>query len=480
MTENLQVDCLVKAGLNPARVILPSDASFAERQSSYFSRSCQALRPACILQPQSAQEVSDAVRALAAARVPFAVRSGGHTSWVGANTIGAEGVTIDLGRLDWVRVVPREEEEEDERPSVSLGPGNRWGKVYADLAEHGLTVAGGREGNVGVAGLILGGGMTYFTGRYGLACDNVVEFEVVLADGRIVHARRDGEHADLFWALKGGSNNFGIVTNFKMRALPLPPVWLVMTVSPKETTPDAIVALGEFTKNVPEDPDLKDSAVVGLLANVGGVKEAPAYRKWLQMPTISTISNMTTLPQITMDYRQALNYHNTWFTSTFKNDTRIVAKAAELHEGLVEKLKALIPDGDFVTQCVFQPFPRLFGQISAKAGGNTTGIDRQPYDGLLWLAVAQVRTAEQDKVAYELVRDCASSVREFAAAIDGGAGNLPWTYLNYADKTQDPLSSYGWDNVVKMKEVAARYDPGQVFQTLSPGGFKLSAVETPK
>ncbi|KAI0967871.1 hypothetical protein F4678DRAFT_482894 [Xylaria arbuscula] len=476
---------LVKAGLDPQDILLPSDAAFAERQSSYFSCNARGLHPAGIIQPKTAQEVSNVVQSLVAAKVPFAVRSGGHTSWPGSNTIGPEGVTIDLGRMDWVKVL---ENEQGEKKEVSLGPGNRWGKVYASLAEQGLTIAGGREGHVGVAGLILGGGMAFFTARYGLACDNLCEVEIILADGRIVNARREGEHADLFRALKGGSNNFGIVANFKMRALPVPAVWAGLTVHPKKATPDAILALESFTNDVSKDVDSNllclftylDIVVLGALIQIAGVENAPAYEKWLQMPTISSTCKKTTVPQVVMDFEQAQNYYNTWFTSTFKNDTRIVAKAAELHEILVEKLKTFIPDGDFVTQCLFQPFPKLFGQLSVKTGGNVLGIDRQVHNGLLWLAIAQVRTAEQEKYAYSLVREWVHSVREFAATIDDGEGNLPWTYLNYADKTQDPLSSYGLENVVKMKEVAAKYDPQGVFQTLCPGGFKLSAVELPK
>ena len=247
-----QVDLLKTAGLEADRILVPSDSDFAARQSSYWSRSAQLLQPACIVQPRSTQEVAVAVRALVSGMVPFAVRSGGHMAWAGANNIGAGGVTIDLGHMDWVRV-PTDEDES--KKTVDLGPGNRWGKVYAELAAQGLTVAGGREGNVGIAGLILGGGMAFFTARYGLTCDNIIEYEVVLADGRIVRARKAGDHADLFRALKGGSGNFGIVTNFRMRTLPAPPVWAGMTVHPKEAIPDAIRALNNFTDDVSTDVD---------------------------------------------------------------------------------------------------------------------------------------------------------------------------------------------------------------------------------
>lgn len=165
-----------------------------------------------------------------------------------------------------------------------------------------------------------------------------------------------------------------------------------------------------------------------------------------------------------------------WFTATFKNDTRIVAEAAELHVRLVADLKSFILDGDFVTQCLFQPFPRLFGERSAAAGGNMLGIDRQPGNGLLWLAVAQVRTSEQERFVYSKIKEWVQAVREFAASIDG---NLEWTYLNYADKSQDPLGSYGVENVCIMREVARKYDPDGVFQTLCPGGFKISKVRLP-
>lgn len=103
------------------------------------------------------------------------------------------------------------------------------------------------------------------------------------------------------------------------------------------------------------------------------------------------------------------------------------------------------------------------------------GIDRQKENGLLFLAVTMVNTPEQEAFAAPKVKKWIQDVRDFAATIEGG--NHDWVYLNYADKSQDPLSSYGPENVKKMKQVAARYDPGQVFQKLCPGGFKISDVQ---
>ena len=239
-----QAEYLVKADLQ-AQVLLPVDNDYTARQDSYWSNNAK-IKPACIVRPKSAKEVSAAVRTLVAAGEKFAVRSGGHMQWAGSNNIEG-GVTIDLGLLDWTRFDGASE-------TVDIGPGGRWHQVYTELHKHGRVVAGGRDGNVGVGGLLLGGGKTFFTARRGFACDDVVAYEVVLADGSIITADVN-HHDDLFRALKGGSNNFGIVTNFKMNALKCDKVWGGLTFFPKHITPDAIQALSEFTDNVDKDVD---------------------------------------------------------------------------------------------------------------------------------------------------------------------------------------------------------------------------------
>lgn len=239
-----QADLLSKAGLQ-AQVLVSTDANYAARQDSYWSNSAK-IRPACIVQPKSADEVSIILKTLVAAGEKFAVRSGGHTQYPGSSNIEA-GVTIDLGLLNSTIV-----SETDE--TVDIGPGGRWGQVYAELQKHRRIVAGGREGNVGVGGLLLGGGYTFITARWGFACDNVVAYEVVLADGSVITANADN-HTDLFRSLKGGSNNFGIVTNFKMNTVKCEKVWGGGAFFHKEVAPDVIQALVEFTDNIPEDED---------------------------------------------------------------------------------------------------------------------------------------------------------------------------------------------------------------------------------
>lgn len=107
---------------------------------------------------------------------------------------------------------------------ASIGPSHRWGDVYSYLQTYNLSVAGGRLAPVGVPGLLLAGGINFYGNQHGFSADSVVQYEVVLASGQIVYANKTS-NSDLFWALKGGSSNFGIVTRFDVQTYPSSRVW---------------------------------------------------------------------------------------------------------------------------------------------------------------------------------------------------------------------------------------------------------------
>ncbi|RYP42470.1 hypothetical protein DL767_000158 [Monosporascus sp. MG133] len=470
-----QATCLMRAGLQ-SQILLPSDSGYNTCEESYFSNTAK-LRPACIIRPTSNSQVSTALRALVAANEKFAIRSGGHAPLAGSNNIHG-GVTIDLSLLNSVRFDSASE-------TVSFGPGVRWKHVYAEVQKYGRVVAGGREGETGVAGLLLGGGNTWMTARKGFACDNVVAFEVVLADGLIVTADRN-THADLFRALKGGSNNFGIVVGFTMSTIPCERVWGGSTASPKECIPDAIRITAYLTERVAENPDssiitvishislVKDIVVGAALVETRGVENAVAFAEWSKLPKIIDTTGIKSMLELGLDTALPNDHYNTWFTLTVKNDERIMSKAAEVHDRLVEELKSYIPDGSFTTQCIFQPLPLVFARHSIAAGGNVLGLERNTSDGILLQMNTMVKTLDQKEFAYPRVKACIRAVEEYAATIDGGL--LEWLYLNYADESQDVLRSYGAQNLEFMRAVSRKYDPQQVFQYFCPGGFKLVDV----
>ncbi|KXX73524.1 Bifunctional solanapyrone synthase [Madurella mycetomatis] len=467
-THPKQAESLLAAGLQD-RILLPGTPEYLARIDSYWSNSSK-LRPACILQPQSAYEVADAVKALVAADQKFAIRSGGCNFWPSNNI--ENGVTIDLGRMAWVKYNSGNE-------TVSIGPGTRWGQVYQHLAKYQRAVAGGREATVGVGGLVLGGGNTLFTGRHGFACDNVVEYEVVLASGQIIVATAGGPYDDLFVALKGGGNNFGIVTAFTMRALPCESIWGGGVMLPVDIMPAAADAFVEFTRNLADDPDSNlicmvahlqpkpGIVIAALYANMAGVEKPPIFDKWLAFPELFASYKRTTILELMNTTEQATGYHGIWFTLSFANNTCILLRATELHAQLVSELESHIPDHDFKTQCIFQPLPRVFAHRSAEAGGNVLGLERNCVDGVLWGAHVMVRTAALEAWAYPRLRAYAASVN----------GLLDWTTANYANPSQRVLQSYGPVNVERIREAARKYDPEGVFQRLCPGGFKILEVD---
>jgi FAD/FMN-containing dehydrogenase len=151
-------------------VLYPNNATFSTSQNSYWAQQQRETIPSCRVIPVNSDEVAKAVKALSSRNCRFSIRSGGHSNVVGASNI-ENGVSIDLSSLNSVDVSL-------DKATAFVGPGARWGEVYTQLESKGLAVVGGRVSDVGVGGVVLGGGMSYFSNRYGWAADNVQNFEV--------------------------------------------------------------------------------------------------------------------------------------------------------------------------------------------------------------------------------------------------------------------------------------------------------------
>lgn len=347
-------------------------------------------------------------------------------------------------------------------------------------------VAGGRVDNVGVGGLLLGGGLSFYAGREGFACDGVVAYQVVLADGSIVTAEVD-EHEDLFRVLKGGSNNFGIVTRFTLKTKPVGPVWGGVALRPVDCLAAAAKALESFTASTQDDPDSTTIFVAGhqprfggdvimtLCFNAAGVEKPKAFDGFFSLPELFSDYKTGKVTDLTPYSVLPTSYYNIWYTLSFKNDASIIQKASDLHQILAEELKEKVIDGDFTSHCAFQPIPLLYSRHSVAAGGNIMGLAAYPHDGIMLQMSASVKTAELAEWVRPKVRAITQDLAIFASTLENGI--MPWQNLNYAAADQEPLQSYGPENVAKMREAAGKYDPRGVFQRLCPGGFKISAVK---
>ena len=304
MSSQTSSDIVVKALQESLqhKVFLPGTESYQESLRSYFTVQEAELKPICIVKPSSTEEVAIAVRTVlkADADVPLAVRSGGHNPSKGSANIEG-GVTIDLRSLNSIDVKESQE-------SVSVGAGAFWGHVYEKLEPLGISVVGAHVYNVGVAGFILGGGLSSLSPRYGFACDMVENFEIVLASGEVVNANAR-QNSDLWVALKGGSNNFGVVTRFDIKCFPQGKIWGGYLVGLMTTLDENLKALADMDPKWDEYASMKQSytfspkAGYSIATNIEYTKDSPEpnvvkplleirpfYRNTLRTTTLSELA----------------------------------------------------------------------------------------------------------------------------------------------------------------------------------------------
>jgi FAD/FMN-containing dehydrogenase len=200
--------------------------------------------PACVLRPASVRDVQAGVRFAASTGLSLSVRGGGH-GFPGFGTNDG-GIVIDLSRLADVEIIDKE------RHLVRIGGGATWGQVAAALAPHGLAISSGDTKSVGVGGLTLAGGIGWKVRKYGLALDNVVAAEVVTASGAVVPASA-AQNPELFWAIRGGGGNFGIVTAFDFAAHPTTDVFYgkITFAAPEAAT--VMQGWADYLRTAPDD-----------------------------------------------------------------------------------------------------------------------------------------------------------------------------------------------------------------------------------
>lgn len=211
-------------------------------------------RPAVIARCTSPDDVAAAIAHARGARLPIAVRAGGH-SVAGVSTNDG-GVVIDVRPMDAVSVDP-------DRRVARVGAGVTWADFDRATQAHGLTATGGRVSTTGVAGLTLGGGSGWTERKLGLACDSLVAVEIMTADGRLVRAT-DQQHPELLWASKGGGGNFGVVCALEFALHPLgPAVFAGLALYDPEHGRTVTRALRDFDTDAPDEAGL---AIVYLTA----------------------------------------------------------------------------------------------------------------------------------------------------------------------------------------------------------------------
>jgi FAD/FMN-containing dehydrogenase len=231
-------------------VLTPDDVGYDDARVTYNAMIDR--RPAIILRCSGTADVVDAVNLVRDHGLLASVRGGGHS--VAGLSVHDDAVMIDLSRMRGVHVDPK-------RQRARVQGGAELGDLDRETQLYGLATPAGVISTTGVAGLTLGGGFGWLRRKYGLTCDNLVSAEIVTADGQVVLAD-ENQHPDLFWALRGGGGNFGIVTSFEFRVHPVGP--LVYAAIPMYAAGDAGEVLRGWRAYVADAPDEVTSDVLML------------------------------------------------------------------------------------------------------------------------------------------------------------------------------------------------------------------------
>ena len=399
----------------------------------------------------------------------FAIKGQSHAPAAGFANID-DGVTIDLTKLNSVSV-------SKDHTVAHVGAGASWLDVYLYLDTLDLSVAGGRNGAVGVGGSTLGGGISYFAPRVGWACDNVVNFEIALASGHLVNANAKSA-PDLFRALKGGLNNFGVVTRFDFAAFPQGELLVGPINSPLSEREAVFKAFSDLAGSPRYDPYV--SLVTGLLwtpkTGWGNVSTTAAYTRsdlnppalkpFLAVPKTTSALKLTKLSIVANESSPPL-WEWTFHTATYGVSAPLLCKIFASFNATISTtaIPSLI-----LWIYVVEPLPTIITQYGDKKGGNSLGTSPKDGNGFVLLLTGVWNNTADDA----LVAQTADKMLRDANSIAKGLGLLhKFQYINYADPSQKPIASYGAANVRRLKAASRKYDPKGVFQKQVPGGFKL-------
>jgi hypothetical protein len=326
--------------------------------------------------------------------------------------------------------------------------------------------------------------MSFFSPERGWACDGIVNFEVVLASGKVINANATS-HSDLFAALKGGQNNFGIVTRFDLQAFQAGPIWGGRIMFAPNATTALLTAFTEF-KSGEYDPHVAGWATVRY--NHTASMFNPITIMWHTQPALKpgALKGITEVqPQISNGMVEAPISEHTrnasrqvtanpkrtiWATtSSFISPTivhSIHALWKEVLPGICDQYAYANPVAEITFQALAAP-PR------DGAPPNSLGFDpdERPENDMFFL---QLVFTFEDAAASDGFEEALKDLLGLIERLTKEEGTFhKYKYLNFAASFQEPLASYGADELEKLKTVAKKYDPRGVFQTQVPGGFKL-------
>ncbi|KAF2019871.1 FAD-binding domain-containing protein [Aaosphaeria arxii CBS 175.79] len=460
----------LKAVFGSDDVLLQDEAQYKYLSSAYWSQQQALVTPICIFTPSKAIDVSTLVLISQLSQCPFAVKSGGHAAFSGASNI-EDGITVVLEKMKNIEL-------SKDKKTAAIGPGNIWYDVYTTLESHNLAVIGGRVAAIGVGGLTLGGGISFFSNIHGWACDSVVSFEVVTASGVVLDVSA-AKHSDLFWALRGGGNNFGIVTKFTLKTFPQGQMWGGGKQILEPGFPAVIKAFYNLGMNAASDPNAGQILSFAYVQNTriasadlqyaNPIANAAILAEYMAIPSIGDTTKVRSLADLTVQFNSSnpSGLRETYWAATFKLDEDMTTFIKDIffeEISLIADASALIPAATLQVITT----PQL--ENMERNGGNALGLSAK--SGPFILLNLNNMWAEAGDDA-RVLKANANIIQRTVAEAKRRNLHHEYIYMNYASQFQAVIPSYGAENQRKLKAIARKYDPTEVFQRWQPGYFKL-------
>jgi FAD/FMN-containing dehydrogenase len=408
--------------------------------------------PALVARCATSADVAAALRFARQHGLLVAVRGGGH-SFPGHSTCD-DGLVVDLSPMKEIDVDPASK-------TAIAGGGVLWGALNDATQEHGLAVTGGLVSTTGIAGLTLGGGIGWLMRRYGLSCDNLLEVEIVTADGTVRKAN-DRDSPDLFWAVRGGGGNFGVVTKFTYRLHEVGPlVFFALYHYGPERGPEILSAFRAFSDKAPDEltpflaytnlpplpfvpPDLVGAA--GWLVAVFSSGDFDAARE-----AVTVFDDLR--PQVQLAERMPYAITNTLTDASVPYGSLLYLKGHYADDLTDELIDALITStGDRKSAFSEIHVHPLLGAIG-RIGEDATAYSNRSSG----YAINLIGAWEQE-------RDGPS---EIAWVRQGWAAIKPYcagAYVNFMDAGDSVESAYSGAKYMRLAEIKQRYDPDNMFR----------------
>jgi FAD/FMN-containing dehydrogenase len=405
-------------------------------------------RPIAIARCKTVSDVQDALRFARENNVPVAVRGGGHNA-AGLGVCDA-GLVIDLSAMRDVIVDPV-------KRTARAGGGATWADFDRATAAHGLATTGGAVSTTGIGGLTLGGGLGWLMRSYGLACDNMIGAEVVTADGNVLRASPT-ENADLFWGLRGGGGNFGVVTTFEFELHAVSTVFGGMLLYPLARARDVLRVYRDVTRSAPDaltvfaammhSPD--GLPVIALVICYNGSPEAgeraiKGFREF-EKPIVDALGPMPyTALQTMLDagFPSGLQVHwRSEFVTSIPDD--LIEAAVSAFEEVPSPLSAILIE-------------QLGGAVSRvpRAG---TAFDQRDSDYNLVIISRWANPAEAD-ANVTWARKTSNAATPFTT------GRVYVNYIGAGEAPDRVRAAFGADKFARLSTIKRKYDPKNIFHS---------------